>query len=84
MDPELFLMAKIDSSLGLRLLAELSTADLNEILSDAKAVRVARNPAVFEEAHSFFVLLHGQVRGQQDDAGGRIDRGALRLDGEDF
>ncbi|QDM20979.1 Crp/Fnr family transcriptional regulator [Tardiphaga sp. vice154] len=60
-------MAKIDSSLvaDLPLFAGLSTADLDAILSEARSVRIAKNTAVFEhgdEAHSFFVLLHGHVR----------------------
>jgi len=60
-------MAKVDSSLvaDLPLFAGLSTADLDAILSEARSVRVAKNSPVFEqgeEAHSFFVLLHGHVR----------------------
>ena len=60
-------MAKIDSSLvaDLPLFAGLSTADLDAILSEARSVWVGKNIAVFEqgeEAHSFFVLLHGHVR----------------------
>ena len=60
-------MAKIDGSLvaHLPLFAGLSAADLDTILSEARSVRFAKNSAVFEqgeEAHSFFVLLHGHVR----------------------
>lgn len=60
-------MAKVDSSLvaDLPLFAGLSSADLDAILSEARSVRVAKNSPVFEqgeEAHSFFVLLHGHVR----------------------
>ena len=60
-------MAKIDSSLvaDLPLFVGLSTPDLDLILAEARSVRVAKNSPVFEqgeEAHSFFVLLHGHVR----------------------
>ena len=68
-------MAKIDSSLvaDLPLFAGLSTADLDAILSEARSVRVAKNTAVFEqgeEAHSFFVLLHGHVRASKTTPAG--------------
>jgi hypothetical protein len=60
-------MAKIDTSLvaDLPLFAGLATADLDAILSEAKSIRVTKNSPVFEQgedAHSFFVLLHGHVR----------------------
>ena len=68
-------LAKIDSSLvaDLPLFAGLSTADLDAILSEARSVRVAKNSAVFEqgeEAHSFFVLLHGHVRASKTTPAG--------------
>ena len=68
-------MAKIDSSLvaELPLFAGLSTADLDAILSEARSVRVGKNTAVFEqgeEAHSFFVLLHGHVRASKTTPAG--------------
>jgi CRP-like cAMP-binding protein len=68
-------MAKIDSSLvaDLPLFAGLSTADLVAILREARSVRVAKNTAVFqqgEEAHSFFVLLHGHVRASKTTPSG--------------
>jgi CRP-like cAMP-binding protein len=68
-------MAKIDSSLvaDLPLFAGLSTADLDAILSEARSVRVSKNSAVFqqgEEAHSFFVLLHGHVRASKTTPAG--------------
>ena len=68
-------MTKIDSSLvvDLPLFAGLSTADLEAILSEARSVRVAKNTAVFEqgeEAHSFFVLLHGHVRASKTTPAG--------------
>ena len=60
-------MTKVDSSLvaHLPLFAGFSAGDLDSILSEARSARFARNTAVFqqgEEAHSFFVLLHGHVR----------------------
>jgi len=60
-------MASIDRSLvaHLPLFAGLSADDLSEVLREARSVRVPRNGAVFEQgedAHSFFLLLHGHVR----------------------
>lgn len=60
-------MAAIDRSLvaDLPLFAGLEPGDLDAVLSEARSARVAKNSAVFqqgEEAHSFFVLLHGHVR----------------------
>jgi CRP-like cAMP-binding protein len=71
----LSLMAKIDSSVvaDLPLFAGLSTADLDAILTEARSVGVAKNSAVFqqgEEAHSFFVLLHGHVRASKTTPSG--------------
>jgi CRP/FNR family transcriptional regulator, nitrogen oxide reductase regulator len=60
-------MAKVDSSLvaHLPLFAGFSATDLDSILAEARSIRVPKNTAVFEQgeqAHSFFVLLHGHVR----------------------
>lgn len=60
-------MATIDTSLvaQLPLFAGLATDELDAILREARSLRVAKNAAVFEQgedAHSFFVLLHGHVR----------------------
>jgi CRP-like cAMP-binding protein len=60
-------MAAVDRSLvsGLPLFAGLSADDLDAILKEARAVRVPKNSAVFEqgaEASTFFVLLHGHLR----------------------
>ena len=60
-------MATVDPSLvaHLPLFAGFGTEDLSDILREARSVRFARNSPVFEEgqdAHSFFVLLHGHVR----------------------
>jgi CRP-like cAMP-binding protein len=57
----------IDRSLvaDLPLFAGLDGAALDAILSEARTARYAKNAAVFEQgedAHSFFVLLHGHVR----------------------
>jgi len=57
----------IDRSLvaNLPLFAGLEPAALDAILSEARTARYAKNAAVFEQgedAHSFFVLLHGHVR----------------------
>jgi CRP/FNR family transcriptional regulator, nitrogen oxide reductase regulator len=68
-------MASIDHSLvaHLPLFAGLSTDDLFEVLREARAVRIPRNDAVFEQgedAHSFFLLLHGHVRASKTTANG--------------
>lgn len=68
-------MSKVDSSLvaHLPLFAGLSAADLDSILSEARSVRFAKNAPVFsqgEEAHSFFVLLHGHVRASKTTPAG--------------
>ncbi|WP_022722473.1 Crp/Fnr family transcriptional regulator [Rhodopseudomonas sp. B29] len=60
-------MATIDISLvaKLPLFAGFDADELDGILQEARSIRVAKNTAVFEqgeEAHSFFVLLHGHVR----------------------
>ena len=60
-------MATVDRSLvaNLPLFAGFGTDELNEVLREARSLRFARNRNIFEqgeEAHSFFVLLHGHVR----------------------
>jgi CRP-like cAMP-binding protein len=60
-------MAAVDSSLvaDLPLFAGFAAGELGEILGEARSVRFAKNSEIFqqgEEAHSFFVLLHGHVR----------------------
>lgn len=57
----------IDRSLvaDLPLFAGLGGAEVDRVLQEARSVRVAKNTPVFtqgEEAHSFFVLLHGHLR----------------------
>jgi CRP/FNR family transcriptional regulator, nitrogen oxide reductase regulator len=60
-------MATVDPSLvaHLPLFAGFSADELGEILREARSARFAKNNAVLqqgEEAHSFYVLLHGHVR----------------------
>jgi len=60
-------MATVDRSLvaNLPLFAGFSAEELTEILREARSLRIAKNRNVFaegEDAHSFFVLLHGHVR----------------------
>ncbi|ACF03112.1 Crp/Fnr family transcriptional regulator [Rhodopseudomonas palustris] len=60
-------MATIDTSMvaKLPLFAGLSRAELDAVLKEAQSIRVPKNGHVFEQgedAHSFFVLLHGHVR----------------------
>lgn len=68
-------MAKVDSSLvaHLPMFAGFSATDLDSILSEAHSLRVAKNNNVFEQgqdAHSFFVLLHGHVRASRTTPAG--------------
>jgi len=60
-------MATIDTSLVARLplFAGFNAGELDAILAEAQSIRVPKNANVFEQgedAHSFFVLLHGHVR----------------------
>src|ERR1041384_3189619 len=58
----------------LPLFAGLAPAELDAILSEARAARYAKNSAVFqqgENAHSFFVLLHGHVRASKTTPDGQ-------------
>ncbi|QFU14811.1 Crp/Fnr family transcriptional regulator [Microvirga thermotolerans] len=60
-------MPSLDKSLvaGLPLFAGLPPDDLDHILREAQSIRYPKGTAVFqqdEEAHSFFVLLHGHLR----------------------
>jgi CRP/FNR family transcriptional regulator, nitrogen oxide reductase regulator len=60
-------MAAVDRSLvaDLPLFAGLAPAELDAMLSEARSARHPKNSAVFEQgedAHSFFLLLHGHVR----------------------
>lgn len=60
-------MAKVDTSLvaHLPLFAGFKPEELEEILREARSARYPKNTAVFEQgedAHSFFLLLHGHVR----------------------
>ncbi|RJF70754.1 Crp/Fnr family transcriptional regulator [Rhodopseudomonas palustris] len=60
-------MATIDTSLvaKLPLFAGFAPAELDAILLEARSIRIPKNGKVFEQgedAHSFYVLLHGHVR----------------------
>jgi CRP/FNR family transcriptional regulator, nitrogen oxide reductase regulator len=60
-------MAAVDTSLvaDLPMFAGFSGEELAEILREARSARYPRNSEVFsqgEDAHSFFLLLHGHVR----------------------
>ncbi len=60
-------MVSIDRSTisALPLFAGLGPAELDDVLRDARSLRVEKNEPVFEqgaEATSFFLLLHGHVR----------------------
>ena len=60
-------MAKVDISLvaHLPLFAGFESEELEEILREARSARYPKNAAIFEQgedAHSFFLLLHGHVR----------------------
>jgi CRP-like cAMP-binding protein len=68
-------MTTVDRSLvaNLPLFAGLSTSELDEILREARSLRFAKNRNVFEQgedAHSFFVLLHGHVRASKTTPSG--------------
>ena len=60
-------MAKVDPSLvaHLPLFAGFNHEELEEILREARSARHPKNSVIFaqgEDAHSFFLLLHGHVR----------------------
>ncbi|MDJ1158209.1 Crp/Fnr family transcriptional regulator [Chelatococcus sp. SYSU_G07232] len=69
-------MSHIDRSLiaELPLFADMPAAALDDILHEARSLRYPKGKAVFqqnEEAHSFFVLLHGRLRVTQVTADGQ-------------
>lgn len=69
-------MSKIDNSIvaDLPLFAGCDAAELDEILREARSIRVPKNTPVFEqgeEAHFFFVLLHGHVRATKTTPAGQ-------------
>jgi CRP/FNR family transcriptional regulator, nitrogen oxide reductase regulator len=71
-------MATVDHSLvaHLPLFASIASEDLAEILREARSVRYPKNSTIFAEgddAHSFYLLLHGHVRaGKTTPAGEQI------------
>ena len=71
-------MATVDSSLvaHLPMFAGFGADELADILREARSTRYAKNSTVFEEgqdAHSFFLLLHGHIRaGKTTPAGEQV------------
>lgn len=68
-------MAKVDASLvaNLPLFAGLGPDELEELLREARSVRHPKNSTIFaqgEDAHSFFLLLHGHVRASKTTPAG--------------
>jgi CRP-like cAMP-binding protein len=68
-------MSTVDPSLvaHLPLFAGFAADELGEILREARSVRYPKHSAVFEQgqqAHSFFVLLHGHVRASKTTPAG--------------
>ncbi|MBI5262589.1 MAG: Crp/Fnr family transcriptional regulator [Bradyrhizobium sp.] len=68
-------MAKVDASLvaHLPLFAGFGPEDLEEILREARSARYPKNSTIFaqgEDAHSFFLLLHGHVRASKTTPAG--------------
>jgi len=60
-------MPNLDKSLvaDLQIFAGMEPDDLNDILREAQSIRYPKGASVFEqdeEAHSFFILLHGHLR----------------------
>jgi CRP/FNR family transcriptional regulator, nitrogen oxide reductase regulator len=60
-------MPNLDKSLvaDLPMFAGMEPGDLNDILREAQSIRYQKGTSVFqqdEEAHSFFILLHGHLR----------------------
>jgi CRP/FNR family transcriptional regulator, nitrogen oxide reductase regulator len=69
-------MAAVDRSLiaDMPLFAGLGPAELDALLAEARSVRHPKNSAVFtqgEDAHSFFLLLHGHVRAAKTTPNGQ-------------
>jgi len=69
-------MPHLDHSLvsGLTLFAGLEPVELDDILTESHAVHRRKNTTVFEqgeEAHSFFVLLHGHIQAAKVTPGGQ-------------
>jgi CRP-like cAMP-binding protein len=69
-------MAAVDRSLVAKMpiFAGIAPAELDALLAEARSARYAKNAAVFaqgEEAHSFFLLLHGHVRAAKTTPAGQ-------------
>jgi CRP-like cAMP-binding protein len=68
-------MAAVDSSMiaDLPLFSGVAAAELEDILRGARTQRFAKNATVFrqgDQAHAFFLLLHGHVRASKITPGG--------------
>jgi hypothetical protein len=84
-------MAGIDRSVvkHLSLFSELGEAEIDALLSEARAVRFAKGARVFEqggEAHAFYVLLHGHLQAVKTtpNCGVRVVEGRHRTHMTDF
>ena len=82
-------MASIDRSLvaGMPLFAGVAPADLDALHAEARSARYPKNAAVFsqgEEAHSFFLLLHGHVRAAKTTPAGQQVVVRYSIPGETF
>jgi CRP-like cAMP-binding protein len=69
-------MSELDHSLisELPLFAGLRKAELDEILDEARPLHLPKNARAFEQgedAHSFFVLLHGHIRAAKTTVDGQ-------------
>lgn len=69
-------MAPVDRSLvsEMPIFAGISPSELDALLAEARSTRYAKNAVVFEqgeEAHSFFILLHGHVRAAKTTPAGQ-------------
>ena len=69
-------MAALDRSIvaEIAVFAGLGADDVDEILREARSVRYPKDTSVFEqgnEAHAFFVLLHGHLRVEKTTPAGQ-------------
>ena len=69
-------MATVDRSLiaGMPIFAAMAPSDLDALLAEARSSRHPKNSTIFEqgeEAHSFFLLLHGHVRAAKTTPAGQ-------------
>jgi CRP-like cAMP-binding protein len=69
-------MAAVDRSLiaGMPMFAGMAPSALDDLLAEARSSRHPKNSTIFEqgeEAHSFFLLLHGHVRAAKTTPAGQ-------------